>query len=210
MEFARSLLDPLLGNEPVGGFCLAGGAFKSLLHGRSPRDLDLWPATEADRESLAAYLMERGARLERDNPPFQSLYTCAGRRLDLAYDTTAPTLEERLGRFDLSISAMGVEHRGGVWRGMVHPLAIESIARREVLLLKPLTNWKYALATLGRLHRYGVELGFSVPPEEEEAIWDLFALQSLDEQQAMVARYLRVASGDSRLLEEVRSRMHRA
>lgn len=131
--FARRHLDPVLGGGSVASCSLAGGAFKSLLHGRPPRDLDLWPATEADRERLAARLLLRGARLERHNPPFQSIYTLGDMRVELAHDTSAATLKARLGRFDLGLSAVGAEHRGGARRGAVHPLVLESLRRREAL-----------------------------------------------------------------------------
>ena len=207
VRFARSRLALLLREEPGVWFYLAGGAFKSLLHGRPPRDLDLWPATSADRELLVSHLVRCGARRERDNPPYQTSYTHAGQLVEIAHDTSAASLEERLGRFDLALSALGVEHRDGTWRGAIHPLCAESIRRRKVLLLKPLVNWKYALATLERLRRYGSELGFHIPPEEEQAIWDVFAVQTRQEQRAMVARYLRVSSGDERILAEAHSRM---
>ena len=103
---------------------------------------------------------------------------------------------------------MGVEHRAGTWRASIHPLAIESIRRREVLLLMPLVNWKYALATLERLHRYAAELRFGIPAEAEPAIWELFSAQPRPERNAMIGRYLRVASGDQRMiLTEARRRM---
>lgn len=207
VRFARSCLEPVLGAEPEGWFFLAGGAFKSLLHGRPPRDLDLWPATRGDRELLAAQLVRRCGRPQRDNPPFQTSYTHAGQSIELAHDTSSASLEDRLGRFDLALSAIGVEHRDGAWCGAIHPLALESIRRREVLLLTPLMNWKYALATLERLRRYAVELGFSVPPGEEEAIWNMFAAQSREEQKAMVGRYLRVSPGDEGILGGARRRM---
>ena len=77
-------------------------------------------------------------------------------------DKTEPAeLEDRLARFDLALSAVGVEHAAdGGWRAVIHPLALESVLRREMLLLKPLVNWKYALATLERMRRYAAELGF--------------------------------------------------
>ncbi|MBV9108163.1 MAG: hypothetical protein JO306_02015 [Gemmatimonadetes bacterium] len=205
--FARSRLAPVLGDAPVIWFHLAGGAFKSLLHGRSPRDLDLWPATPLDRERLTSHLIQHGARLVRDNPPYQTSFTHAGQLIEVAHDTSATSLEDRLERFDIALSAIGVEHRAGAWRGAIHPVAVESIRRREVLLLKPLVNWKYALATLERLRRYAAELDFRVPQEEEEGIWEMFTAQSRDEQKAMVARYVRVSRGDPRLLHEARSRV---
>lgn len=156
---------------------------------------------------LAARLLRRGARLQRDNPPYQTSYACAGECVELAHDTSAGSLEDRLGRFDLALSAIGVEHREGVWRGAIHPLAFESIRRREVLLLKPLVNWKYALATLERLRRYAAELRFGIPPGEEDAVWEVFTAQSREEQNAMIARYLRVSPGRGRIVDEARSRM---
>ncbi|HEX6912376.1 MAG TPA: hypothetical protein VF142_18370 [Longimicrobium sp.] len=76
-----------------------------------------------------------------------------------------------------------------------------------MLLLMPLMNWKYALATLERLQRYAGELRFGIPAEAEPAIWKLFSAQSPQEQRAMIARYLRVSSGDQRILDEARFRM---
>jgi hypothetical protein len=204
--FARRCLEPVLGESPEGWFFFAGGAFKSLLHGRAPRDLDLWPATQATRERLAAQLVRHGALLLRDNAPYQTSYTIAGQVIELAHDTSAATLTDWLGRCDLALSAVGVEHRDGRWLGAIHPLALESIRRREVLLLTPLVNWKYALATLERLHRYAMELGFRIPREAEQAIWRVFDRQTPEEQSRMIARYLRVSPGDERILGEARSR----
>ena len=74
------------------------------------------------------------------------------------------TLEGRLARFDIALSAVGVEHRpSGQWSAIVHPLARTSVERREVLLLKPLVNWKFVLSTLERMWRYADELGYIVP-----------------------------------------------
>lgn len=206
VDFARRCLAPLLGAEPAPRFFLAGGAFKSMLHGRAPRDLDLWPATVPDRQALAARLVRRGARLHRDNPPYQTSYTFAGRLVEVAHDSSADTLEARLERFDLGLSAIGVEHRAGTWRGAIHPLATESIHRHEVLLLTPLANGKYALATLERMRRYARELGFRVPRSEERMIWSVFDAQPAEEQRAMVTRYLRVSRGDAQILREAASR----
>ncbi len=146
--------------------------------------------------------MQRGARLQSDNPPFQTTYTCSGYCVELPYDTTPTSLEERLARFDLALSAIGVEHRQGTWRAVIHPLALESIRRCEVLLLKPLVNWKYALATLERMRRYAKELGYTVPPSEEGEVWNMFRAQLPHERRAMVERYLRVGMCDPRIQEE--------
>lgn len=207
VRFAKARLEPVLGPSPGGWFFLAGGAFKTLLHGRPPRDLDLWPATAADRESLVSGLVQGGARLERDNPPYQTSYTHRNQVIEVAHDTSTTSLELCLARFDLALSAVGVEHREGAWRGVLHPLAAESTRRREVLLIQPLVNWKYALATLARLRRYAAELAFRVPPEEEQAVWSVFDAQSREEQAAMIARALRVAPGVGEIVAEARKRM---
>ncbi|HEY0015283.1 MAG TPA: hypothetical protein VGC13_03150 [Longimicrobium sp.] len=206
VSFARRCLEPVLGESPEGCFLLAGGTFKSLLHGRPPRDLDLWPSTPADRERLAAQLVRRGALLLKDHPPYQTSYTFPGQLVELAHDTSVAGLADWLQRCDLALSAIGVEHRDGRWRGAIHPQAIESIRRREVLLLTPLVNWKYALATLERLRRYAEELGFGVPREAEQATWRVFDGQTRAEQNHMIARYLRVCPGDERILDEARRR----
>ncbi|MGE6763861.1 hypothetical protein ACQKGO_37980 [Corallococcus interemptor] len=189
-----------------GRFFLAGGAFKTLLHGRCPHDLDLWPATLLDRQALLLHLEALGATLLGDNPPFQTTFQFSGRRLEVAYDCTPVSLEERLSRFDLGLSAIGVDYAGGQWRGHVHPLAAESVQRREVLVLRPLVNWKYLLATLERLHRYGEELGYGVPVQEEQYLWDLFEAQPRASQKALMERHARVAREGGAILTEARLR----
>ncbi|RKG50262.1 hypothetical protein D7X30_38080 [Corallococcus sp. AB011P] len=207
IAFARDQLAPLLSRAFPGRFFLAGGAFKTLLHGRSPHDLDLWPATLQDRQALLLHLETLGAVLLDDNHPFQTTFHLSGRRLEVAYDCTPATLEERLSRFDLGLSAIGVEYAGGHWRGHVHPLAAESVQRREVLLLRPLANWKYLLATLERLRRYGDELGYRVPVQEEQYLWDLFALQPRESQEALMTRHARVAREGGSVLADARLRL---
>ena len=49
---------------PKARFCLAGGCFKSLIHGRPPNDLDLWPKSEEDRLTLIRHLTTCGAQVE--------------------------------------------------------------------------------------------------------------------------------------------------
>jgi hypothetical protein len=208
VDFARACIEPVLGESSAGWFFLAGGAFKTLLHGRPPHDLDLWPATAGDRDTLREELRRRGATLVRDHPPYQTTLLLGERILELAYDVSPRSLEEQLARFDLALSAVGVEHRHGQWRAVSHPLARTSIERREVLLLWPLVNWKYALATLERLRRYAVELGYTVPVSEEQALWALFDAQPPEEQARMIERYAHVTRGDKRVLEEARYRMH--
>jgi hypothetical protein len=117
------------------------------------------------------------------------------------------TLDERLARFDIGLSAMGAEHRpGDQWTARVHPLAKVSAERREILLLKPLVNWKYALATLERMRRYAAELGFVVPQGEEEEVWRVFGEQSPEMRVEMLRRFERTCHGGFNVAEEAARR----
>lgn len=207
LAFAQELLAPLLTVSFPGRFFLAGGAFKSLIHGRPPQDLDLWPATLLDRQALLLHLRARGARLLDDNPPYQTTFLLADQRIEVAHDCRSTSLEECLSRFDLGLSAIGVEYAAGQWRGVVHPLASESLHRREVLLLRPLVNWKYLLATLERLHRYSKELGYGIPASEEQFLWDLFDAQPRASQEDLMARHARVAREVQDVLAQARARL---
>lgn len=206
LDLARREIARTVGLDSGARFFLAGGAFKSLLTGRTPRDLDLWAPSAAERTKLIAALERRGAcRLPPQ--PFADAFEIDGRVVEVPHKTEPATLNERLARFDIGLSAIGVEHRGADdWSVVVHPLAIESVQRREVLLLKPLVNWRYALVTLARMRRYAVELGFEVPPEEEAEVWQVFDAQIAEVRASMLERYTRVAAGDVGIPDEAAGR----
>jgi len=166
VEFARRQIALTVGLDCQARFFLAGGAFKTLLHGRPPRDLDLWAASAADREELVRTILARGGRpFERRE--FSDAFDVGGLIVDVPEKVEPSELEQRLARFDIALSAIGVEHvRGASWRCVVHPLASESVRRREVLVVQPLRNGRHAIRTLDRLRRYGRELGYSVPASE--------------------------------------------
>lgn len=205
-EFARREIAATIGLDSGARFFLAGGAFKSLLTGRPPRDLDLWAPSERDRDLLLAALRDRGAR-PAGARPFADAFEVAGRVVEVPHRTEPDTLSERLARFDIGLSAVGVEHRpDGEWSSMVHPLALESLRRREVRLLKPLVNWKYALTTLERMRRYAQELSFLVPAEEEAEVWRVFEAQAPELRSGLIERYRRTGVGGFGILEEVACR----
>jgi hypothetical protein len=209
LMFAATELEATVGLDFEGRVYLAGGAYKTLLHGRPPRDLDLWSPTPEDRSLLLARLEDRGAaRLERH--PYADVFSLAGRELEVPDRADTPTLESRLDRFDIALSAVGVELSNGRLRAVVHPRAHASVARRHVLLLSPLVNWRHALGTLTRARRYAEELGWTVPAEEEDLVWSIFDAQSADEQQRMFERYQRTALPGWGVLEEasLRSKVH--
>jgi broad specificity phosphatase PhoE len=206
IEFARREIAATVGLDSGARFFLAGGAFKSLLTGRPPRDLDLWAPSEHDRALLLAALRARGAR-PAGVRPFAEAFEVAGRVLEVPCKTEPDTLSERLARFDIGLSAVGVEHRpDGEWTARVHPLALESVRRREVRLLKPLVNWKYALTTLERVRRYASELDFSVPGDEVDEVWRVFKSQDAELRAGMIERYRRTGAGGFGILEEVACR----
>lgn len=207
VEFARREVAATVGPVLSARFFLAGGAFKTLLTGKPPRDLDLWAPSEPDREVLISSLLARGAKRLGERP-FADAFEIGGRVVEILHKTEPATLEERLGRFDLGLSAVGVEHLpGGQWRAVIHPLARESVQRRQVLLLKPLVSWKYALATLERMYRYGRELGYAVPEEEVAEIWRVFDSQPREMQQGMIERFDRTALGGDGVHEEALRRL---
>ena len=209
LEFARREIAATVGLDSGARFFLVGGAFKTLLSGRAPRDLDLWAPSAADRRRLVGKLNERSCRPSSPQP-FADAFEIAGRVVELAHNAEPPTLPERLARADIALSAIGVEHGpDGQWSAMIHPLAEESVRRREVLLLKPLVNWKYALATLERMRRYATELGFTVPAEEEAEIWRVFDAQPAEMRAGMLDRYRRTAVGGFGVVEDISGRLGR-
>ncbi len=207
IELARREVGAVLGHTCEARFFVAGGAFKSLLTGRAPRDLDLWAASSEDRALLVDTLTKRGAR-PLEARPFADAFEIADRVVEVPHHAAPGTLEERLARFDLALSAVGVEHQtGDRWRSLIHPLALESVARREVLLLKPLVNWRHALSTLARLRRYAEELRFTVPPEEEAEVWRVFDEQPREMQLGMLARFELASVGGYGVREEAECRL---
>ena len=205
VDFGRSTLFPLLGAFP-GRLFLAGGAFKTLLHGRTPRDLDLWAASAEDRQDLIAHLVERGAA-RRPRHAYSEVLEYLGQEIEIPDAVNPPILEDRLAKFDIALSAVGVEWDAGRVRSVVHPLAHESAVRREILLLHPLVNWRHVLGTLARAHRYATELGWPLPAEQEAAAWTLFERQDAEEQTRMLERYRNTAIPDARVLDEALRRM---
>lgn len=209
VELARREIVQTVGPDCRARFFLAGGAFKTLLTGRPPRDLDLWAPSGRDRELLVETLLARGARRLPENQ-FNEGFEIGGRIVEVPRKAEPETLAARLARFDIALSAIGVEHRPrDEWSAMIHPLARTSVARGEILLLEPLVNWKYALATLERMRRYAAELGYVVPAEQEAAVWQVFDSQPPEMQQGMLDRYERAAQGSHGVLEEATRRLTR-
>ncbi len=202
--FAQREMAAVLGGDFGGRVFLAGGAFRSLVNGRPPRDLDVWAPTPGNRAELVARLAQRGRRAARH--AFADVFVVSGREIEVPDHTESDTIEALLARFDLALSAVGVEWTAGSIRAVVHPLASESVVRREVLLLKPLVNWRHCLSTLARARRYAEELEYTVPAAEEAEIWRVFDAQDAAMQRGMLQRYDLAAAQGWGVLEEARGR----
>ncbi|MEB0141234.1 MULTISPECIES: histidine phosphatase family protein [unclassified Undibacterium] len=206
IEFARREIAQALGSDCAARFFLAGGAFKSLLTGMPPRDLDVWAASNQDRDILLTTLVQRGA-IQLSSTTFSERFQIGNRILEIPFHTESRTLSSLLDGFDIGLSAIGVEFEfGREYRVLIHPMAKISVLRKEILLIKPLPNWKYALTTLERMHRYQMELRFRIPNEEVDAIWNVFDSQDSTMKQGMVDRYKRTSVLDCCLIEEVEAR----
>ena len=205
IEFARREIAATIGLHSGARFFLAGGAFKTLITGRPVRDLDLWAPSLQDRNLLVRALLLRGAqRLAAE--PFADAYSINGRLVEVPHSTEPDVLEERLKEFDIALSAVGVEHGvDGSMRAVIHPLALESVARREILLLKPLFNQGYALITLERMQRYSRELGYTVPSTEEAEIWRVLSTIDLNK---TLERYRRAGGVNKSTIAQVRRACH--
>ena len=208
IELARREVARTIGLGTGARFFLAGGAFKTLLTGRPPRDLDLWAPSPGDRARLLDALHARGAR-PLPAGPFADAFEIADRVVEVPRKVQPATLAERLARFDLALSAVGAEHRpDDQWTAIVHPRARLAAERRQVLLLEPLVNWKYALATLERMRRYAAELDYEVPPDQEAVVWSVFDAQTPEMRAGMLDRYRRTGLGGFGVLEEATCRHH--
>jgi broad specificity phosphatase PhoE len=202
IDLARREAAATIGLDADARYFVVGGAFKALLTGCRAADLDVWAASDGDRVRLVDALLARGAT-PLEPRPFSDAFAIADRTVDVARSTVAPRLEDRLARFDLALSAVGAEHAPhDRWSAFVHPRAVESVRRREVLLLEPLVNWKYALTTVERMRRYARELGYSTAPEEEAKAWRVFREQA-DVRAGMLARFERTGRGGFGVAEEV-------
>jgi hypothetical protein len=206
IEFARREITQVLGSDCDARFFLAGGAFKTLLTGMPPRDLDVWAASKQDRDILLKALLQRGA-IQLNSTAFSERFQLGNRTVELSFKTETKSLDALVDFFDIGLSAIGVEFEHGIaCHALIHPLAKTSVLQKKILLIKPLQNWKYAITTLERMHRYKEELAFSIPSEEVDVIWGVFDAKDSAMQQGMIDRYKRSSLLNSGLIAEVDAR----
>jgi broad specificity phosphatase PhoE len=197
--FGKERIADVLGPDHRGRVFLAGGAFKSLITGKAPRDLDLWASSAVERTVVIETLLARGARHTPGR--FGDAFLLGDTTIDVPHKERT-SLEDHFARADLGLSAVGVEWDGGAIRAAIHPRAAESVRTRRTLLIKPLANWKHALSTLARARRYSAELGYPLPVEEEQAVRDVFEAQAPEMRQGMRDRLSRSGMEDLGVLAE--------
>ncbi|HEY3447839.1 MAG TPA: histidine phosphatase family protein [Myxococcales bacterium] len=207
LSFARPLLEATAGLEFPGRVLFAGGAFKSLLHGRPSGEVDLWASSDADRRALLARLRSCGAVEQPGARAFGQAFVLGELTVDVPYRVEPGSLGDRFGRFDLALSAIGVELDHGRLRVQVHPAAREAVRRREVLFLEPLVNWKYAFSSLERARRYAAELAYSLAAEAEQVVWNTYESRDAAEREAMLARFRAHGRGGWGVAEEISCRL---
>lgn len=123
----------------------------------------------------------------------------------MPYAVGTPRLVDRLGSFDLGLSAVGVTRaRGRITEVAIDPCALRSIEARSVLLLRPLRNVSYLLNTVERARRYAFELGFELPREEEQLLWETYRALLPERQAKVLSNYAWAGGRDARIADHAR------
>lgn len=181
-ERIRAFADAQLARLPPGAMdgvdaCIAGGAFRALLHAPPappPRDLDLWPRTSRDEAMLLRRLAPQATRVTsgRWNTVLK-LVDEAG--LELQVDVVRAHgrgLKETMSFFDIALAAVGAcasrvssDRAAAIEEDdvFVHQDALRSVETRELLLLPGALRGVNAVGSAERLLRYARELRWPLP-----------------------------------------------
>jgi hypothetical protein len=166
-SYATETLKKHIGSDIPRCF-LAGGAYKTLINGHPPRDLDIWAETKEARKSLITIFRERGKELSPGRGADR--FIVDSQLVEVSFQIEP--MEERLARFDLGISCIAVVFRNQHPVSFIHPLALESIQHQEILLIQ-LSHPALALATLVRARRYAQDLGYTISKTVEQRLWGI-------------------------------------
>ena len=82
VDFARIELGLSLGFDCNAHFFIAGGTFKTLISGKPTRDLDIWAASESDRQVMIDTLLTKGAQ-RLSETEFSETFIFRNRMLDI-------------------------------------------------------------------------------------------------------------------------------
>jgi hypothetical protein len=195
--FATAELTKILPNGFRGRFFLAGGCFKTLLHRRVPNDLDLWPASEEDRELLLKSLQEQGCEIILSSGQFNTKLLHCNSGLQVEVTKKCPvSLVSCMAEFDLDLSCIGAEYQNGkVVAIHMSERAATGIQKREVTVVPELLRHPWNLNSLKRMDRYAEELDFAVPESERRKIWKIFE-DAADEERAVLLENANLNSTD--------------
>jgi len=176
-------------------FCVAGGCFKSMVHGMTCYDLDLWPCSEPDRLLLLeAFRNHPSASLVRETR-FNTLFKVRApddlvHSVEIVTKVQPAALHGKLSGFDIALSCIGVTFQGGkVVDVSVHPDVAASLRQREPLLILPMPNAPYLLATAERVLRYADEFRFPFPHRQIGYLQQRFSAASVQEQEKLRVNY---------------------
>jgi len=204
-DFAFRYMSLIFPDQQNTHFHLAGGCYKFLLTGKLPSDFDIWPATENDYLHLCFLLEENSSarlvRKTRFNAQYEIFMEPYGQssNSDLYVDIvvrTHETLQETLDNFDLAISAVGVTFQNGCIREhIVHPLFFASLLQKQPLLILPMPNKPFLLATAERVLRYSNELNFPFPCKQMKYLLEVFSQETPGIKEEMILAHNEVSRG---------------
>lgn len=166
---------------------MAGGCYKSLLHGKEPNDLDLWPASSQDRVLLLDSLQSQGGVVVEDGQ-FNTVLKNSVYPFRLEVTKKCPrSVKESVADFDILLACVAAEYSNGVVRDVyIHPGIADCISCRQVRAVSRLGPMQYSLRSIERLDRYGKELGYSVCDQSRRQVWDIYTASSAEERKDLL------------------------
>lgn len=182
-------------------FCLAGGCFKKILpiqvidSKSKPRDLDIFPCSDNDKEILLSYLKKKSTFSFLCETDYNTKFSCTTETnetllIEIASKTSPSHLREKLSGFDLILSVMGVEfHYGEIVDVYIHPNIPQALEQQEIQLAIPMPNEPFLLATAERVLRYAKELNFPPPKKIVDYLIIRFHSKSEVTKLAMIQNY---------------------
>jgi len=169
-----------------------------MLTGLTPRDLDLWPTSDEDKARLMQVFHDLPSANLVATTEFNSLFEV--NNSSVVYDVEIvtkvhpPSLVQKLQSFDIALSCIGVQLVGlRAVDVFVHPDVAHSLVAREPLLIIPMPNEPFLLATAERLLRYADELKFPNPALQLEFLLQKFRSKTDEEKATLVENYCKTS-----------------
>lgn len=207
IEYAKWVLHRCFEDIPKACFYVAGGMYKALLTGRLDSDIDIWAKSESDHKTLIDALLGVGAK-EDSKQQYCRVFKHNGHTIEIAEHWNAKSLSELLGKFDISLSGIGVQvDSDGSFQCLIRKEFFESQQAQEVRLLFPLAKPKYLLTTLERMERYAVELGYALSLFDIQQLLEKISSVQFGSSQwrELVAVYRQTSRNKTHALEEIDS-----